>query len=74
MENKDKEQVLTSSLRDSLKEVMEKEIQRLPEYLEALEPKERLNAMCKLMVFVFPKVESVSLNKGEPVDYDIMRN
>lgn len=60
------EQVLTESLRERLKTVMQKEIERLPETLEALDPKERINVICKLMPFVFPKVESVSMSAGEP--------
>jgi hypothetical protein len=63
---KTKEQVLTMGLRESLKTIMQKEIERLPETLESLEPKERLNVLCKLMPFIFPKVESVHPTEGEP--------
>jgi len=56
---KAKTQILTNDLRDKLKSIMQKEIEKLPETLEALEPKERINILCKLMPFVFPKVESV---------------
>jgi hypothetical protein len=34
--------------------------------LDGLEPKEKLNVICKLMPFVFPKVQTVSL--GEPLN------
>jgi len=60
------DQVLTESLRERLKTVMQKEIERLPETLEALDPKERITVICKLMPFVFPKVESVMMSAGEP--------
>jgi hypothetical protein len=40
--------------------MMKKELEKLPEYLETLEPKERLNILCKLIPFVLPKVEAVS--------------
>ncbi len=63
---KTKEQVLTMGLRENLKTIMQKEIERLPEMLENLEPKERLNILCKLMPFIFPKVESVNPTEGEP--------
>ena len=53
-----KEQVLTKSLRDTLKEIMQKEIEKLPETLKELDPKERLNVVCKIMPYVFPKVEA----------------
>ena len=63
---KKKEQVLTSCLREALKGIMQQEIEQLPETLKTLEPKERINVICKLMPFVFPKVESVSSSQGEP--------
>jgi hypothetical protein len=62
------EQVLTNSLREALKKTMKLEIERLPETLESLEPKERLNILCKLMPFIFPKVEAVHQSEGEPLN------
>jgi hypothetical protein len=53
MNTKTKEQVLTNNLRETLKTIMQKEIEKLPETLEALDPKERLNVVCKLMPYVF---------------------
>ena len=67
---KTKEQVLTISLRENLKSIMQNEIEKLPQTLESLEPKERINAVCKLMPYVFPKVEAVDLKKGEPITFD----
>lgn len=61
-----KEQVLTMGLRENLKNLMQKEIEKLPDTLDALEPKERLNVVCKLMPFVFPKVQTVHAKEGEP--------
>tara|TARA_R110000823_G_scaffold123120_4_gene248648 strand:+ start:736 stop:891 length:156 start_codon:yes stop_codon:yes gene_type:complete len=49
---------------------MQKEIEKLPETLEALDPKERLNIFCKLMPYVFPKVETVHSKEGEPFQFD----
>lgn len=60
------EQVITMDLRETLKTIMQKEIEKLPEHLEAMEPRERLNILCKLMPFVFPKVETVHPTAGEP--------
>ena len=65
-----KEQVLTTGLRETLKTIMQKEIEKLPETLEALEPKERLNVVCKLMPYIFPKVETVHSTEGEPLGFD----
>ena len=70
MNTKTKEQVLTNNLRETLKTIMQKEIEKLPETLEALDPKERLNVVCKLMLYVFPKVETVHPTEGEPLQYD----
>ena len=51
---------------------MQKEIQKVPEYIEALnDPKEKLNFFCKMMPYIFPKVEAVTLTKGEPINFDI---
>jgi hypothetical protein len=69
MKNKSKEQTLTTELRDTLKTIMQNEIEKLPETLEQLEPKERLNVICKLMPFVFPKVNTVSSTDGEPFQW-----
>ena len=67
---KTKEQIYTRDLRDTLKSIMEKEIKKLPGALESLEPKERLNLMCKLMPYVFPKVQAVHPKEGEPFTLD----
>jgi hypothetical protein len=64
-----KEQILTNDLRGKLKSIMQKEIERLPETLESLEPKERMNIFCKLLPYVFPKVEAVNLQEGEPMQW-----
>lgn len=66
---KTKETIITSTLREQLKSIMQKEIEQLPEVLASLEPKERITVICKLMPFVFPKVESVSPSDGEPLQW-----
>lgn len=67
---KTKEQVLTMGLRETLKAIMHNEIEKLPETLETLEPRERINIVCKLMPYVFPKVEAVHPKEGEPFTFD----
>jgi hypothetical protein len=69
MNEKTNDQILTSGLREALKAVMQKEIDRLPEVLEGLEPKERIAFVCRLMPFVFPKVEPVRPTEGEPMQW-----
>lgn len=57
---------LTANIRDTLKEMMQKEIESLPDTLKELEPVQRLNIICKLIPYVLPKVESVTHKLGEP--------
>lgn len=64
------EQTLTRDLRVNLKSLVEKELNQLPETLAALPPEKRLEILLKLLPFVLPKVESVSMTKGEPTSWD----
>ena len=57
---------LTGSIRETLKDLMQKELEQLPETFKDLEPVQRLNILCKFMPYVLPKVESVSHTLGEP--------
>ena len=67
---KKEEPILTKDLRGRLKTIMQCEIEKLPETLEELEPKERINVICKLMPFVFPKIQQVHQKEGEPFSFD----
>ena len=57
---------LVNNIRDTLKDLMQKELEQLPETLKDLEPVQRLNVLCKLIPYVLPKVEAVHSEKGEP--------
>jgi hypothetical protein len=57
---------LTANIRDTLKELMQKEIEQLPETLKELDPVHRLNILCKLMPYVLPKTETIKHTLGEP--------
>ena len=57
---------LTGNIRDTLKVLMQKELESLPDILKELEPAQRLNILCKLIPYIVPKVESVSHKLGEP--------
>lgn len=59
----------SDGLRAELKTMFEKELRQIPEYLDKLEPKEKLNFIHKMMPFVLPKVDSVVMWQGER-DYD----
>jgi len=58
---------LTKELRSVLKDVLYEEIDCLPERLDELDTKDRLELLVKLMPFVFPKVQSVSQSLDEPI-------
>jgi hypothetical protein len=70
MKTKSENQVFTTDLRETLKSIMKSEIEKLAETLESLEPKERINIVCKLMPFVFPKVDTINSKADEPVKWD----
>jgi len=53
------------NIRETLKEMMEEEIKKLPGTLKKLEPQQRLNILCKLIPFVLPRVESIHHTQGE---------
>ncbi|WP_396181505.1 hypothetical protein [Flavobacterium sp.] len=59
---------LTGNIRDTLKEMIQKEITSLPDTLKELDPVQRLNIICKLIPYVLPKVESVTHTQGEPIN------
>ena len=70
MKSNSDNQILTADLRETLKRIMKTEIEKLSETLESLEPKERINVVCKLMPFVFPKVDGINSKAGEPFQFD----
>jgi hypothetical protein len=57
---------LTSELRNFLKNVIAKELEKIPDTLENLPPKERLEMVIRLIPYVLPKVETVKPTSGEP--------
>jgi len=59
---------ITKELRSLLKDIMYDEIGALQERLDALNPKERVELLIKLMPYALPKVTSVSHTTNEPLD------
>lgn len=59
----------TADIRETLKTLMQKEISELPKRLETLDDEKRLGIICKLMPYVFPKVETVEATRGENKDW-----
>ena len=64
---------LTGDIRETLKEMMQKELEKLPDTLKELDPVQRLNILCKLIPYVLPKTESVKHNLGEPDEFKTKR-
>lgn len=62
--------LLTRELRSELKTIVETELQRLPQYLDALPDDKRLDAVLRLLPYVLPKVEAVTATDGEPLTLD----
>lgn len=58
-------------VREQLKRLLESELEQLPETLAAMEPKDRLAAVIKLMPFVFPRIDAVHYREGEPLTHYI---
>jgi len=57
-------------LRSTLKGLISKDLDKLPETLEQLEPKDRLDYMVKLLPYAMPKTDKINPTYGEPVDFD----
>jgi len=68
---KTKKQILTIGLRETLKNIIQNELEQLPETLKDLESAERLNVLYKLMPYVFPKVVSINHKAGEPFKFEL---
>lgn len=62
-------EVITKDLRNQLKELVKAELDKLPDTLESMESKERLEIVLKLMPFVLPKVKGVNHSLGEPDEF-----
>ena len=60
---------LTKELRTLLKDIIYDELEGLQEYLGALNPKDRVELLIKLMPFILPKTTSVSHTTNEPLDW-----
>ena len=59
----------TKGLHGRLKDIVQKEMERLPDLLEQLEPKERVRTILALLPYVTPKIETVATDFGEPFSW-----
>mgnify|MGYP006883078589 CR=1 FL=1 len=60
---------LTKELRTILKDLLYDELEVLQEHLGALNPKERVELLIKLMPFILPKTNNISHTTNEPLDW-----
>lgn len=58
---------LTSEIRTVLKDMLFNELQSLPDRLDKLPDKNRIEILLRLMPFVCPKVDPVNSDDHEPV-------
>lgn len=69
-QNKKPDLVRAIEIRNKLKQFVEGELERLPETLEKLEAKDRLQVVLKLLPFVVARPEPVLYTEGEPFSLD----
>ena len=63
---------LTKETRTLLKNIVYNEMENIEPLLNELETEKRLEIIVKFLPYVLPKVESVNLNKDEPMDWNIL--
>lgn len=61
---------MTKELRTVLKDLLYEELEKLKEHLGALNPKDRIELIIKLMPYVLPKTTSVSHTVNEPLEWN----
>jgi hypothetical protein len=57
--------IKTSEIREKLKRYVCSEIEMLPDTIDALPPDKKIESILKLLPYVLPKVEDVSMTSGE---------
>ena len=62
--------VTAKGLREQLKAIMARELEQLPELLEALPPQERIKAVLQLLPYTTPKVEQCSSEYGDGFSWE----
>lgn len=61
---------VSSELRVLLKNLLYEEIERLPSYLNELDPKDRIEICIRLMNYAYPKVKPIEPTVGEPFEFE----
>lgn len=61
--------VLTNELRTTLKNIFDKELETLPNRLNELDGKDRIELLIKLLPYILPKVKEIDHQEGEPIQW-----
>ena len=61
--------IITKELRIVLKNFLFEELKNMPDHLEKLDTKERLELIIKLLPYALPKVTNVSHTTNEPIEW-----
>jgi len=69
-QNKNPDLVKANELRGKVKQFVVQELERLPETLEKLDAKDRLNVLLKLLPLVVARPQAVIHSEGEPFSFD----
>lgn len=56
----------TSETKELIQKIISNELDKLGAMLEKLEPKERIDAIAKLLPYILPKTSEVSITEPEP--------
>ena len=59
---------VTKELRAKLKNLIDSELEALPDLLSEIEPKDRLEMIIKLLAYAMPKVQPICSSANEPFD------
>jgi hypothetical protein len=56
----------TKEIRVILKSVLGRELEQLPDIMDKLEPRDRVDMICKMLKFIMPPISKVGSGYGEP--------
>ncbi|HMQ06042.1 MAG TPA: DUF5681 domain-containing protein [Saprospiraceae bacterium] len=61
-----------SELKEIIHTILKKEIEGLPEQLDRLKPKDRLDIFIKLLPYFIPKYSDLEMNTGDKIQINII--
>lgn len=62
--------ILSKDMRARLMRIVYDELEKLPQTLADMEPKERVNTLLRLLPFAAPKMDAMDATHGEPINWD----